>query len=490
MTTKQPLRHLIIFLPGIMGSTLQKDSKDVWALSGVPLWQYLKALRLALGGSVYQLALKDDDWQKDDLGDGVVATSIISDLHSVPGVVQHSGYSTILNSFPQAFDRVVVGNIAQPQDNANFYPFPYDWRRDNRANARKLQRFIDQQLPRWRTWSGANDAKVLLVGHSMGGLVARYYMEVLGGWKNCTGLITVGTPHRGALNGLDSLSNGVKMVGQDLSDVVRSMTSSYQLLPVYQSIKINNAYVRPADTNQIPNVDQTRARSAREDFHEVIRQAAIANRSEQGYTLRTIPWVGFRQDTLQSAVIQGSALNLSYATPDGLDSALGDGDGTVPRISAIPSDWSDLEAQVLPRFSAEQHGWLTNNDMTLPPLLATVTQLMSASAQNLHGTPGGPRPAINLRVEPIVARDEPVMVRVALTDADAAPANLEVRLDPVDPTQQRVSRKVAVQPDTPIEVAFDGLASGLYRIAARGQSMGQNAPLPVHSVVEVVDSIV
>src|SRR5262245_24301092 len=100
MTSRPLLRHMIIFLPGIMGSTLQKDGKDVWALSGVPLWQYLKALRLALGGSVYTLAIKDDDWQRDDLDDGVVATSIINDLHSVPGLVRHSGYSAILSSFP------------------------------------------------------------------------------------------------------------------------------------------------------------------------------------------------------------------------------------------------------------------------------------------------------------------------------------------------------------------------------------------------------
>jgi pimeloyl-ACP methyl ester carboxylesterase len=488
MTNRQPLRHMIIFLPGIMGSTLQKDGKDVWALSGVPLWQYLKALRLALGGSVYQLAIKDDDWRRDDLGDGVVATSIINDLHSVPGVVQHSGYSTILNSFPQVYDRVIIGNIDQPQDNANYYPFPYDWRRDNRAIARKLQQFIDTQLPRWQKWSGASDAKVILVGHSMGGLVARYYMEVLGGWKKCGGLITIGTPHRGAINGLDSLSNGVKMMGQDLTEVVRSLTSGYQLLPVYKSVKVNGAFVRPADTDQIPGVNQARARAAREDFHEVIRQAAMDNRKQDGYELRTIPWVGFRQDTIQSALVNGGALSMSYSAPDGLDAALGDGDGTVPRVSAIPSDWSNLEAQQLPRFSAEQHGWLTNNDMTLPPLLATVTQLMAPGAQNLFGKPGGARPAINLRVAPIVAKGEPVAVRVALADAGGAAANLEVRLDPLDKTQQRVSRQVAVKPDEPIDVPFDGLPPGLYRVEARGRGQGKNAPTPVHSVVEVVDS--
>jgi hypothetical protein len=34
----------------------------------------------------------------------------------------------------------------------------------------------------------------------MGGLVARYYLEVLGGWEKCRALFTFGTPHRGSLN--------------------------------------------------------------------------------------------------------------------------------------------------------------------------------------------------------------------------------------------------------------------------------------------------
>lgn len=39
--------------------------------------------------------------------------------------------------------------------------------------------------------------KVFLVAHSAGGLVARYYVQVLGGDHYCDGLITMATPHRG-----------------------------------------------------------------------------------------------------------------------------------------------------------------------------------------------------------------------------------------------------------------------------------------------------
>lgn len=487
MTTPQPLRHLLIFLPGIMGSELRKDGKPVWALSGVPVWQYIAALRLALGGSLNTLALKDDDWSKDDPGDGVVATNILKDLHGVPTIVQSAGYSDILKAIPTAFSGVQQGDIANPQPHQNFFPFPYDWRRDNRASARKLQQFIERQLPRWRQSSGAADAKVILVGHSMGGLVARYYMEVLGGWKDTIGLITVGTPHRGALNAVGSISNGVKQLGIDMTAVARSLTSSYQLLPIYECVQVDGQFVRPADSDRIPNIDRARARAAREDFHMAIRAAAFANRQEHGYQLRTIPWVGVRQDTPQSAFLSGGGVALSYGPPQGLDAALGDGDGTVPHVSAIPSDFSDIEAATLPRFAAEQHGWLTNNVMTLTPLLTTITQITAPSAQALLAEPAPARAAISLRAEPLVARDEPVEATLTLRDA-TAPVGLVMTLDPVDPSQRRASQEVIVTPDAPSTIRFEGLAPGLYRIQVRIKGRMKGAPTPINSMVEIADA--
>lgn len=41
------------------------------------------------------------------------------------------------------------------------------------------------------------DVKIFLVGHSAGGLVARHYVQMLGGSAYCNALVTMGTPHRG-----------------------------------------------------------------------------------------------------------------------------------------------------------------------------------------------------------------------------------------------------------------------------------------------------
>jgi len=126
----------------------------------------------------------------------------------VPGLVKIDGYSGISRLITDHFE--VVSGKTDDERPANFFEFPYDWRRDNRVAARMLKRLIDPQLPQWRTYSGATDAKVILLAHSMGGLVARYYLEVLEGWQGCKALITFGTPYRGSANALNYLTNGYK----------------------------------------------------------------------------------------------------------------------------------------------------------------------------------------------------------------------------------------------------------------------------------------
>ncbi|MEN9933834.1 MAG: hypothetical protein RLZZ387_413 [Chloroflexota bacterium] len=483
MTNRVEMRHLVILLPGIMGSALQKDGKDLWALSGQALWQHLRAMRA--GGLMKHLRLEDDDWQRDDLGDGVVAERLIEDLHSIPGLTQHAGYSVIARRIPEYFE-VTPGSVHAPREDANFYTFPYDWRRDNRATARKLQAFVAAQLPRWRAWSGAKDAQVILIAHSMGGLVSRYYLEALGGWRDCRALITVGTPHRGALGALDTLSNGVKKMFIDLSDVVRSFQSVYQLLPTYPAVEVGGEFRRVAELDSIPNVVQARAKAAREEFHEVIRTAALANRALPGYRQCTMPWVGTRQDTLQSATLASGKLALGFAAPARLDAKLADGDGTVPRVSAVPAD---LDGQRSERFAVEQHGWLMNNEMTLEPLLDTLVQIAARGAGDLHGEPESQRPALNLRLDPVALAGEPAEVRLALVSA-VHPYQLDVQVEPVGADGTRTTRDVTVPPDVPSVLELEGLAPGLYRVIVRARaSVGGAGALPsrVHGVFEVVD---
>jgi hypothetical protein len=45
MPQKTPMRDMVVILPGILGSVLQKDGKDLWAVSGhcdEPGWLFAK----------------------------------------------------------------------------------------------------------------------------------------------------------------------------------------------------------------------------------------------------------------------------------------------------------------------------------------------------------------------------------------------------------------------------------------------------------------
>jgi hypothetical protein len=234
MLTKIPMRDLIVTLPGILGSVLQKDGKDLWARSGRSIVNMIKDR----DGMLADLQLDQDDPDAMELGDGIKATRFMEDVTIVPGFFKVEAYTQPSKMIIDYFD-VVVGDIYNdPWDRAaNFYRFPYDWRRDNRANAKILKHYLDRRLHCWRNASGNPEAKVILLAHSMGGLVSRYYLEVLEGWRDAKALFTCGTPYRGAVNAVSFVSNGYKGRLLDFSETVRSMTSAYQLMPIYEMLK-------------------------------------------------------------------------------------------------------------------------------------------------------------------------------------------------------------------------------------------------------------
>jgi Palmitoyl protein thioesterase len=66
---------------------------------------------------------------------------------------------------------------------------PFTW--DARTAARLLARHVEELCER------TGHARVDIVGHSLGGLIARYYTQCLGGDARVRTLVTLGTPHTG-----------------------------------------------------------------------------------------------------------------------------------------------------------------------------------------------------------------------------------------------------------------------------------------------------
>ncbi|MCU0633858.1 MAG: hypothetical protein MUE41_03200, partial [Gemmatimonadaceae bacterium] len=248
------MSDLIVVLPGIGGSVLARDGKVVWS----PRPGAALRAALSLGRSISSLALAGDDHTVDDLGDGITATALLPDLHIVPGLDwKIDGYGRLRQRLFERFD-LKVGE--------NYLDFPYDWRRDTRVAARRLARVAGAQLARWRETSGNADAKLILIGHSMGGIVSRLFLEFEDGWRITRRLVTFGTPYSGSINALEFLVNGFRKgwgpFAIDLSAMLRSFTSVYQLLPSYRCMHDGTQW-QPIDAvGPLPNVDPARLADA------------------------------------------------------------------------------------------------------------------------------------------------------------------------------------------------------------------------------------
>lgn len=477
------MEDMIIVLPGILGSVLQKNGRDLWAPSFGAVTRIFQ--RDALNRD---LMLAGDDPNLDDLGDGVRATALMPDIHMIPGFWKIDGYSTLIKFCTENFE-VKEGRIDQPDARANLFAFPYDWRRDNRVAARKLKQFIDAQLPRWRAASGASDARVILMGHSMGGLVSRYYLEVLGGWEYCRALFTFGTPHRGSVNALNFLNNGYKVLKADVTEALRSFPSVYQLLPNYRVVSTGGTFLRVEEIDNIPGVSRQRAQEAYA-FHQAIRTAAEARLKDpqRSAAYFTFPIIGTHQPTLQSAVLVDGRIVPSQDLPPGLSERdiPGAGDGTVPYFSSVPAEMAEQHRDM---FVPESHASLQSQSDILEQIRQHLTRIRARDWGGVLGedddTEGGMAvPAISLAVDDLYLADEPVVVRAEVLGITEHPGVVEATITPAD------------RPDVPVTAPFNQVGeawelvleqqpAGLYRIEVQTAIRGAGAPPPVRSVFEV-----
>lgn len=398
---------VVVLLPGLTGSVLRKDGKDLWGPSAGAL---LKAA-LSRGGRLAPLVLREDPLDRDDLGDGVVATRLFPDVHLLPGLWKIDGYSRVAATLKKAFDL---------REGGNYFEFPYDWRRDARVAARQLARRAHDWLAAWRASSGNADARLVLVAHSMGGLVARAFLELFEGWRTTRALVAFGTPFRGSPNAVDALCNGVRMgpLGLvDLTVLTRSCTSVHQLLPVYAVVDRGSGRLVRVTQASLPNLDPARA-AAGLAFHQELDRAAGDHASSSEYRERghlVFPVVGIGQETAQSVQLAEGRVE-TLASLGGEDLS---GDGTVPRVSATPPERGHERREM---YAGTRHAALQSAEATLTHLVGLVGSLgIDLDAYRLGRIPrGGKAPsaasrvvaaAISLEAGDVHWRGEPVAVR-------------------------------------------------------------------------------
>lgn len=173
----------------------------------------------------------------------------------------------ILNPIVKEYDGLTqtLANLSYQKDK-DYYLFNYDWRKNLNSLSDDLNNYI-QQL----TISNPT-IKFNILGHSLGGLVGRIYLQKFGS-NNVNKLITIGSPHLGTANTYTAVEagelntksdlmwlgqkiilqlnkNGLKTDKQVINEI---MPIAKDLLPTYDYLKNQNDQIVPISSMQIKN---------------------------------------------------------------------------------------------------------------------------------------------------------------------------------------------------------------------------------------------
>jgi pimeloyl-ACP methyl ester carboxylesterase len=218
----------VILIPGLMGSRLvDADGTEQWPGKG---WRAFLARR-------ENLALAVDSVTLESVDDGLVAHGLTD---RVAGRDYYASIIRILESAGQ-YHRGQPGERVTP-GRRYYYELAYDWRHDNLRAVAQLDALIEQI----RVDHGDPELQVDIIAHSMGGLIARYYMrygpdDVLDsndfpltyrGEGRVRRIALLGTPNLGSVSSLHAFIVGERIgLRRTSPEVMATFSSMFQLFP-------------------------------------------------------------------------------------------------------------------------------------------------------------------------------------------------------------------------------------------------------------------
>jgi pimeloyl-ACP methyl ester carboxylesterase len=187
----------IVIVPGILGSRLTDahTGKLVWNPTGTPFGAGPESFRVDYDRLAQPAPLEPDE--SHGFGDRA-SRQRVAHIRHYDNIV-----GDIYGTLAEELADLSGGDFESYGVKTRVYCCGYDWRQDNAMSALRLAQVVDEALRETRA------EKVILVAHSMGGLVARYYCHLLGGESRVHALFLLGSPTLGAPGAYVQLKTGL-----------------------------------------------------------------------------------------------------------------------------------------------------------------------------------------------------------------------------------------------------------------------------------------